>query len=747
MAYRKFYSKNNFLGGEAGPLEEGRSDLPQYPLACAKIRNFIPLKGGGVTRRPGTRYVDNTGKTGVGNLRNYQARLFPFIVGTSESYIVEATSDDATLTQYKLIENINTPAESTYASTIAGTGLLTTSQLASSQYASIGRFLFITNPDVPITILNCTDRTTLTIKGIDDSVVTLTNSATWLRIPYKDANATAVTMTLSAATVGTGRTMTSSAAYFSNSTALDVGTRYRFLDGYVIVTAKISTTQVTVTVESAASSAAATTNWAEAAWSHRSGFPRAVGVYNQRLMFGGTATQPDTFWGSETNDYLQFAPTTYSADVIPSDPIQYTLASDQFNAIQWIIGGKKLIIGTTSTEWVGSIEVSTDGTANVVTMLPETAHGSAHLQAKRVSYSANFIQRGQKLVREMAFNFNSDSYVATDLNVFASHVANDTPDDGMLQIDYQESPFQCLWTVTDNGKAYALTRDRQQNIAAWSSHEFGGSYDDRLNGLLPGSIAESVAVVPSPDGSFDRVYFSVLRTVNSNDVRFVEWMDTIRENVSSIYPGDSYYNNRTFLDASKYFHAVNSTVTVTGMSYLASDTAYAVAFNDTDYDSATLVYAGSVTINGSGNITLPHKANHVFVGLNPTAYLRSLPSDGDANPTVYPGAIRRIDQLSVRIHDTFGLKVGKSRTFSANGDATDNLDVEQIPFSISTPLETIDGSIANGGLASFQSTFRGTKTINPPIDYDSDGGYILMMEEPWPCTVLGITARMVVNEV
>lgn len=47
----------NFSKGEVAPALYGRIDTPQYSSALRKARNFIVLKYGGVTFRPGTRLV------------------------------------------------------------------------------------------------------------------------------------------------------------------------------------------------------------------------------------------------------------------------------------------------------------------------------------------------------------------------------------------------------------------------------------------------------------------------------------------------------------------------------------------------------------------------------------------------------------------------------------------------------------------------------------------------------------------
>jgi hypothetical protein len=51
------WTQSNFNGGEWSPLMFGRFGLDKYKTSVAKLLNFVPLIQGGITRRPGTRFV------------------------------------------------------------------------------------------------------------------------------------------------------------------------------------------------------------------------------------------------------------------------------------------------------------------------------------------------------------------------------------------------------------------------------------------------------------------------------------------------------------------------------------------------------------------------------------------------------------------------------------------------------------------------------------------------------------------
>lgn len=722
---RKIVDKTSFLGGEAGPLLEGRSDLAQYQLGVQPGQNFISLKGGGVTRRPGTRYVKNTQD-------NKPARLIPFVVSYdsgSDIYVVEIALASSTSLTFRVIRvsdgNVYTPTGSpvTVASTI---------ELNEIQFAQSAEFLFLAHKSFnPLVLYRNASTPTFVVESYMDYN---TNSrAQSYAAPFRDVNVTSTTLAVSA-TSGTGVTLTASTGIFDSSM---VGTWFSSdadgdgdYEGTCYVTAYVSSTQLTVTIADTYASTSAVTTWRERAWSTYRGFPRTVTFYNQRLVWGGNTSQPDTFWMSEVGDYFQMStdPTVTSLD----RPLNFTLASGSLNQIRWMVGGKKLTIGTSSSEWVGT--VTNDGTNLFVQFDEETNHGSAPVQPQRLSYAIPFIQRAGKTVREMVFSFDSDSYQTTDLNLFAAHIGAETGDyantdaDGnkIVAIAHQESPFGVMWVIDDWGNLYGLTRDRQQQIASWHSHVIGGTYTGNV--FFPNRPKViSICVVPDTNGAIDHLWMCVQRTVNSSTVYHVEYMDRLKP-MPNLKPIPSSRGNSSLLDCTVESTASEQTSWSSVAAHLASSTARCVASNDL----GAIVESGSVSVNGSGDVTLDEAASSIVVGLHANAYLRLLPLEGGDEPKLHMQGVKRADRCFLRLHETFGLKIGKNRVARKTG-WEENETFEPITFDTSEfPIIP---------------TFTGIKEVQLPTDSDTDGSFALAMEDPWPCTVLSVSTRVVANEV
>jgi len=75
--------KNNFTAGEFSPRLYSRTDFDKYNNACKTLQNFYPLPQGGITKRPGTKYIAEV-KTSAN-----ATELIPFRYSNVDNYILE----------------------------------------------------------------------------------------------------------------------------------------------------------------------------------------------------------------------------------------------------------------------------------------------------------------------------------------------------------------------------------------------------------------------------------------------------------------------------------------------------------------------------------------------------------------------------------------------------------------------------------------------------------------------------------
>lgn len=211
--------QTNFTAGEISPRLVGRTDIDRYANAARSLVNAYPVIHGGAKRRGGTRYVAPAKLSGT-----KKARLVPFVFSRDFAYMLEF--GDLYVRVW--------PAGGGALITELATGY-SESMLADIDFAQGADTMFIAHPSVPIQRL----------RRFSTAIFDL-SAAPFTTTPFDDqGHALAANLTLSAATVGAGRTATASAGVFLPS---DVGRQLVSGSGLAVVTGYTSATGVTVDI-------------------------------------------------------------------------------------------------------------------------------------------------------------------------------------------------------------------------------------------------------------------------------------------------------------------------------------------------------------------------------------------------------------------------------------------------------------------------------------------------------------------
>lgn len=737
-------SRNNFLGGELSGKSDGRSDLQQYQLGCKQIRNFIVMPNGGVTKRPGTIHVDDVDDDAtVGVTATNQLKLIPFVFSESESYVSCIWTDSNGKNKLRVINtsgtdetvNVSTQVRDEEASVVfmqnAQSGDVNV--LCSSEQRPW--ILFRTNRgnvDLGLAYdFSLVDYLDGTGFGADDTTANL-----YKRMPFRDDNADS-TLQLDASGV-TGSI--SIVANFDAFTSDSVGAYYRIKTGYVKITTYTDENNVGATVIKDLPDHVITDDWAEGAWSGRRGWPRSVTFYNGRLVFGGNDSQPDTFWMSQVGDYFEFEPIGTGVD----DAMNFSLTSQRVNQIQWMVGGKKLVIGTSGSEHVGVVEE--DGTNLKVQFGEETAHGSSYIQAKRVGGTIPFVQQSAHSVRELIFDYASDSYIGNDLTLLKDDIAKGYYDllydeNYIMGMAYMDAPIPILWLYDAAGKLYGVTRDRSQQITSWHSHVIAGTVREEDISALegpdhPGRVM-SITCIPAGDNSGYRLYLVVQRYIDGELRYYIEYMDRFRDLDQLAFNGSSGANYYYFLDSAKHAYASPAAGSFSGFDHLEGETVGVMADGK---------WYGEVTV-GSGAINLTGiQANAIVAGLRYNSRLKTARTEGGSAIGSSIGAPRRVDQIRMNLYQTrffkFGFECAAKRREEIEG--TDEATQEDYYDSRLEDHSYVDpGEIPNEPYY----TESGIVTKAAPAGYDDKGIAIILSDRPYPCTILGITTRAIEHDV
>ena len=184
------------------------------------------------------------------------------------------------------------------------------------------------------------------------------------------------------------------------------------------------------------------------------------------------ADQPQTLFFSKSGDYENMDENR-GGTIADDDAIIYTIASNQVNAIRFMTATRTLIVGTAG----GEFTVSGGGTDVAITptnilIKKQSNHGAANLDAIAAGNATLFLQRAKRKIRELAYNFDVDGYLAPDMTILSEHIT----EGGITQMAYQQEPNQIVWMTRDDGELVGLTYQREQQVTAWHRQIFGGSF-------------------------------------------------------------------------------------------------------------------------------------------------------------------------------------------------------------------------------------------------------------------------------
>ena len=417
---------------------DGRTDFDKYSSGAKKMENMLVHPQGAATRRVGTQFISEV-KTSAN-----KTRLIPFEFSTTQTYMLEFGN-----TYIRFYKDKGQILDSGSAYEISSPYL--TAELFDIKFAQSADVMYITHPNHEVMKLSRTGHTSWTLTAVE-----FTDG------PYLAQNTTATTMT-PGATTGDDQTLTASTSTFVST---DVGRLINFSAGYAKIRSYTSATVVKIDIKDDFSGTGSTADWKLGAFSDTTGHPSCVSFFEQRLVFAGTTDEPQTVYFSKAGDYENMTTGT-NAD----DAMVYTIASNQVNAIRYMKAVRTLIIGTTG----GEFTISADGTnASItptnVTIKRQSSFGSANVDAIPSGNAVLFLQQAKRKIRELAYNFDSDGYVAPDLTILNETVTKT----GINEMAYQQSPDSIIWCVRDDGELVGLTYQRSENVTAWHRHILGG---------------------------------------------------------------------------------------------------------------------------------------------------------------------------------------------------------------------------------------------------------------------------------
>jgi len=483
--------QTNFTTGELDPLARARVDLKAYENALEKAKNVICQPQGGVTRRPGTKFINELGGTPADGVR-----LIAFEFSTDDSYMLAFTTNRMYVYKNKvLITNINASGNDYLDTT--GFGLTGTHMDHLVWTQSADTLILVHEDQRPIKI----------VRGASDSSWTISN-ITFDSVPqYAFTIATSnPAATLTPSDVSGKITLTASTGVFNSG---HVG-QYINADpqGRAKIVKYVSSTVVNVVTEFPFfdTSAIASGDWEletgyEDVWSASKGWPRSVTFHQGRLFFGGSKSRPSTIWGSKVGLFFDFE----AVEGLDDDAVEATLDTNTFNAIVDIISGRDLQVFTTGGEFYVPQEGLTPITPTDFFLSTTSRNGCKEgVRVKQLESGILFVQRQGKALSEIAYSDTQLTYITSKISLLSGHLLkNPTRMDIRRAVATDENDLLLIINESD-GTIVAFSLLRLQNVIAPSEFTTVGSFVD-----VGVDITDIYTIVKRDDNGTDKYYVEV----------------------------------------------------------------------------------------------------------------------------------------------------------------------------------------------------------------------------------------------
>lgn len=735
-------TKATFTGGEWSESLYDRYDLDSYNTACKRLVNFYPHPHGGASNRQGTKFICET------EFSDKKSRLIPFQFNITQGYILEFTNglirvvrDGGLVTEILNITNA-TNQGGLIKITIVGHGWATGNRVTIAGVTGTTE----ANGTWDITKI---DADTFTLDGS-----TFTNAyvsggaASWIvniATPYTEAQVPKIKFEQSADVLylfhpsHEPRKLTRTSHYDWTLTTLSFGASIEAPTGLTGGSGSDSTVVTTIDEEGNESepsastpvSAGQTITWTAVTGASRykvylvsngtnqyvgdttnasykfpspiakdpdieapeakdpfngtNNYPALAAFFDQRLIYARTNNKPQTLFGSVVGDYENM---NFASPLKDDDAFTFTINSNQVNEIRWLVSLNDLIIGTSGGEYKMSPGGNSDTiTPTSVKLSLQSRWGCSDIPALVIGNTVLFVDGSKQRVRDLLYSLEIDGYDGGDRTILAQHIfeGND-----ILQWTYQPYPEATVWVIANDGNLYGMTYLREHKVWGWHRHTTDG-------------VFESVAVISTLEGKSE-VYFVIKRTIDGNEVRYIERL--VDREFATL--ADAY-----FVDCGLTYSGSPAN-SFSGLDHLEGKTVKIVGDG--------IVYDGVIS---SGSVTIPQQVSKAHIGLPYTSELETLyfvTQGGNGNTRAFRQQLKKV---ILSLKNTRYLSVGQ-----------DEDHIVEVPFR---SIEDLDEAT---------QLFTGQKEVLIPAGDDAFSSSVyIKCDEPSPVTVQSIIATVDVGQV
>lgn len=429
-------TQTSFANGEVAPEFYAHDNIH----GLSRLENMDVLSSGALSRRRGLHQIDSL--PGV-------ARLIPFSVSDGDEYIIALT--DSHIDIYL--------ADSHYQNLLSPWSY---SDLPNVQFAQrYGTMIFV-HPDYPpYTLYKSGDRFYITefAFSVNDSDLTVNMPF----VKFDDTSDIRITVT----TCSYGNNYATFTTNHNFWTTENVGGRLKLLSRQWLITEYISPTQVIAhTNGSYTLPTSPVTDWSEAAFGQRRGWPRSITFHQDRLVFGGSRDWPGGIWLSQVGRHNNFNP----GSGLDDEAIFISLLSAQRQQVCTVVSSDNLQILTNVGEWAISSKPLTPSVVNIKQHTSVGSFCSRYLPPQKIEGSTIFVSGTGRDIRELCLDDIGENYNANDLCALSKHLLFSPTD-----IAYNPSTRQ-LYIVRSDGIISVLNQNTALGISAWGTYKTTGKF-------------------------------------------------------------------------------------------------------------------------------------------------------------------------------------------------------------------------------------------------------------------------------
>jgi len=402
-------------------------------------------------------------------------------------------------------------------------------------------------------------------------------------------------------------------------------------EGWGRITTYTNSTHVDVAVgKKFSSTTVASTDWAFGSWDDNYGYPSCVTFFQDRLVFAANDRQPYMVWMSRTGDYYNFGVERVDGTLTDDSAVALSFISRRDFRILHLMAEADLLIMTEGNEWI--ISGNEVVTPTSVTPQVQTSRGSANVDPVMIGGQMVYVQRHGRTVRDMQYNYVTDSYDGMDLTILAKHITQDAT---IIDSAYRQEPDYMMFFVLDDGTLGCLTYVNEQKVYAWCRFVTDG---------------DVIAVQDVTTPEYDDIYFVVERDGTNYLERLAD------------YPHSTDPDDYIMLDCAAQGTNNPAADTITA-SWLAGMTVDVLADGR---------HIRDLEADNTGTVTLPVECSKYVIGIPYTSTWELPNIEIQLQDGTMQGRRKKVAEAILRLEYSLGGRIG------LNTDKTDVIKYDEL---------------------------------------------------------------------